>query len=120
MLITKASCEPRHEPGPGKNPSPFAAEMLTCPSELTYNYGSENDPSVKYHDGNSDPRGFGHICVSVDDLEAACRRFDELGVEWKKRLTEGRMKNIAFIKTPVDGYWIELLQNESIKRSSDW
>ena len=32
-----------------------------------------------YHDGNSDPRGFGHICVSVPDIEAACQRFEDLG-----------------------------------------
>lgn len=40
---------------------------------------------------------FGHICVSVDDLDAACKRFEEKGVTWKKRLTDGRMKNVAFI-----------------------
>ena len=33
--------------------------------ELTYNYGTEKDPEFSYHSGNSDPRGFGHLCVSV-------------------------------------------------------
>ena len=28
-------------------------------------------------------------------------------VNWKKRLTDGRMKNIAFVLDP-DGYWIEV------------
>lgn len=28
-------------------------------------------------------------------------------VSWKKRLTDGRMKNIAFVLDP-DGYWIEV------------
>lgn len=39
----------------------------------------------------------GHTCVTVDDLDAACKRFDDMGVQWKKRLTDGRMKNVAFI-----------------------
>ena len=43
--------------------------------ELTWNYGTEKDPNFKYHDGNSEPQGFGHICISVDNLEAACKRF---------------------------------------------
>lgn len=68
--------------------------------ELTYNYGTEKT-DMKYHDGNSEPQGFGHICVSVDDLEAACKRFDDKGVSWKKRLTDGRMKEIAFVLDPV-------------------
>jgi hypothetical protein len=39
----------------------------------------------------------GHTCVSVDDLDAACKRFEDMNVSWKKRLTDGRMKNVAFI-----------------------
>ncbi|KAI1472873.1 lactoylglutathione lyase [Daldinia caldariorum] len=79
--------------------------------ELTWNYGTEKDENFKYHDGNSEPQGFGHICVSVDHLEAACSRFEDLKVSWKKRLTEGRMKNVAFLLDP-DGYWVEIVQNE--------
>lgn len=30
--------------------------------ELTWNYGTEKDADFKYHDGNSQPQGFGHIC----------------------------------------------------------
>lgn len=55
--------------------------------------------------------------VSVDNLEAACARFDERGVTWKKRLTDGKMQNIAFILDP-DGYWVEIVQNEALKKSS--
>ena len=87
--------------------------------ELTWNYGTEKDSDFKYHDGNSDPQGFGHIAISVDDLDAACKRFEEKSVSWKKRLTEGRMKNVAFITDP-DGYAIECIQNEKLKRSSNW
>lgn len=65
--------------------------------ELTWNYDTEKDPNFKYHDGNAQPQGFGHICISVDDLDAACARFEEKKVNWKKRLTDGRMKNIAFV-----------------------
>ncbi|KAL5394954.1 hypothetical protein PMIN02_004513 [Paraphaeosphaeria minitans] len=87
--------------------------------ELTWNYGTEKDANFKYHNGNDEPQGFGHICVSVDDLDAACARFEEKGVNWKKRLTEGRMKNIAFVLDP-DGYWIEVVQNEKLKQRSNW
>ncbi len=53
----------------------------------------ENDTSFKYESGNDEPhRGFGHICVSVDNLEAACKRFDEMGVKFKKRPEEGKMR----------------------------
>ncbi|HEY0504084.1 MAG TPA: lactoylglutathione lyase [Lysobacter sp.] len=77
--------------------------------ELTHNHGTESDADFAYHDGNREPRGFGHICVSVPDVEAACARFEQLGVAFQKRLTDGRMKDIAFIKDP-DGYWVEILQ----------
>ncbi|KAF7547699.1 hypothetical protein G7Z17_g7547 [Cylindrodendrum hubeiense] len=79
--------------------------------ELTFNYDKVDDESFHYHDGNSQPQGFGHICISVDDLDAACQRFEDLEVSWKKRLTDGRMKNVAFLLDP-DGYWIEIVQNE--------
>jgi lactoylglutathione lyase len=77
----------------GVNPNADKEGLL----ELTWNYGTEKQEGKVYHDGNSDPQGFGHICVSVDDLEAACQRFEEKGVSWKKRLTDGRMKNVAFV-----------------------
>jgi lactoylglutathione lyase len=77
--------------------------------ELTHNHGTEADPAFAYHDGNQEPRGFGHICVSVPDIVAACARFDDLGVTFQKRLGQGGMKSIAFIKDP-DGYWVEIIQ----------
>jgi lactoylglutathione lyase len=36
----------------------------------------------------------------VDDIEKACERFEKLNVPFKKRLTDGKMKNIAFILDP--------------------
>jgi len=99
----------------GVNPTAEREGIL----ELTWNYGTEKDPNFKYHNGNDEPQGFGHICISVDDIDAACKRFEEKGVDWKKRLTDGRMKNIAFVLDP-DGYWIEVIQNEKMKRTSNW
>ena len=77
--------------------------------ELTHNHGTEEALETPYHNGNQEPRGFGHICFSVPDLDAAVAWFDDNNVTFKKRPEEGSMKNIAFIKD-VDGYWIEIVQ----------
>lgn len=77
--------------------------------ELTHNYGTEKQDGRIYHDGNAEPQGFGHICFSVPDLQAAVEWFDKNNVEFKKRPDEGKMKNVVFIKD-VDGYWIEVVQ----------
>lgn len=65
-----------------------AYRVLTPPPPL------ESDASFKgYVSGNEEPgRGFGHIAITVDNLEAACKRFDELGVRFKKRPEDGRMR----------------------------
>lgn len=76
--------------------------------ELTYNWGSETDDSVTYHNGNSDPRGFGHIGIAVPDVDAACKLFEEQEVKFVKKPNEGKMSGLAFIQDP-DGYWIEIL-----------
>lgn len=82
--------------------------------ELTHNWGSENLEKTPYVNGNTEPRGFGHICVSVPDIKKACDRFEKLGVNFQKKLGEGGMKDIAFIKDP-DEYWIEIVQSSLMK-----
>ncbi|RVX67344.1 hypothetical protein B0A52_09125 [Exophiala mesophila] len=99
----------------GVNPLALKEGLL----ELTWNHGTEKEEGKVYHNGNDQPQGFGHICVSVDDLDKACAFLEEKKVNWKKRLTDGRMKNVAFVLDP-DDYWIEVIQNEKLKKTTDW
>lgn len=79
--------------------------------ELTHNHGTETDENFQgYASGNTEPgRGFGHIAITVPNIQEACERFERLNVPFKKRLTDGKMKEIAFILDP-DGYWVEIIQ----------
>jgi lactoylglutathione lyase len=97
--------------------------------ELCWNWGTEKDPNFEgYVNGNEEPKGFGHIAVAVDDVQAASDRFEGLDVKFKKRPSEGSMKNIAFILDPdgttavlraglMTGYWIELVANRETKET---
>ncbi|KIK50036.1 hypothetical protein GYMLUDRAFT_51415 [Collybiopsis luxurians FD-317 M1] len=92
-----------------KNKDRFTREGVL---ELTHNHGTESDPSFAgYASGNSEPgKGFGHIAITVDNVETACARFESLNVPFKKRPQDGKMRHIAFILDP-DGYWIEIVPN---------
>lgn len=39
--------------------------------ELTHNYGSEEKEGKVYHNGNKQPQGFGHTCISVDNIQVS-------------------------------------------------
>lgn len=81
--------------------------------ELTHNHGTQEQADFSYHNGNQDPKGFGHICFSVPNLDDAIAWFDDNDVTYQKRPEDGSMKNIAFIKDP-DGYWIEIVQADKM------
>src|SRR5690554_5338462 len=91
-LYFLAYLPPGDEPQPA-DPRARAAHVFRQKAtlELTHNWGTESDPDFAgYHDGNSEPRGFGHIGIAVPDVEAACARFADLGVSFVKRPDEGR------------------------------
>lgn len=83
--------------------------------ELTHNWGTEDDADFRYHDGNAEPQGFGHIGFDVPDVYATCERLERLGVEFVKKPDGGKMRGIAFVKDP-DGYWIELFTSANLGR----
>ncbi|XP_068609711.1 lactoylglutathione lyase-like [Brachionichthys hirsutus] len=76
--------------------------------ELTHNWGSELDTNLSYHHGNKQPLGFGHIGISVPDVDAACKYLEDKNVTFIKKPDSGKMRDLAFIQDP-DGYWIEIL-----------
>jgi lactoylglutathione lyase len=82
--------------------------------ELTYNYGSEED-DTKYHTGNQEKDGFGHVAFNTDDVYAACEKLEAAGVTFKKKPDEGRMKGLAFAYDP-DGYWVEIVRRSESGR----
>lgn len=109
-----------HRPVDGEQPPEDAGERTAWTFaqrgilELTHNWGTESDPGFKYHDGNAQPQGFGHICFSVPNLDTAVAWFDENGLSYVKRPEQGKMKDVAFIKDP-DGYWIEIVEPARLK-----
>ena len=85
--------------------------------ELTHNYGTENDPEYKVSTGNAEPyKGFGHTCISVDHIQAACQRIEDAGYKFQKKLTDGRMRSIAFVLDP-DGYWVEVIGQNPVDKT---
>ena len=55
--------------------------------ELTHNYGTEDDAEYEINDGNKEPfRGFGHVCISVDNIQAACKRIEDAGYKFQKKV----------------------------------
>ena len=86
---------------------------------LTHSHGTETDPNFSVASGNKDPhKGFGHICLSVDHIQAACKRISDAGYTFQKRLEDGQMKSIAFALDP-DGYWVELIGQHPVEETED-
>lgn len=78
--------------------------------QLLHKHGSESDDRFKISNGNSDPgKGFGHVCISVDNIQAACQRIEDAGYRFKKKLSDGRMRDIAFALDP-DDYWVYMIR----------
>jgi lactoylglutathione lyase len=100
-------------PGQALSPDPGQRMVQTFSRqgvlELTHNWGTEQQAEQSYHNGNSQPQGFGHICVSVPQLDDAVQWFDENKIPFVKRPDQGKMKDVAFIQDP-DGYWIEIIE----------
>jgi len=72
--------------------------------ELTYNHGR----SEPYEIGT----GYGHIAISVDDLDATLERLAGDGIEPEKppyRVREGGSR-LCFVRDP-DGYRIEIIEH---------
>lgn len=79
--------------------------------ELCHNHGVEKDEAYTLNNGNGEEfKGFGHICVSVDNIEASQAELLAKGVKFHKKLSDGRQSNIAFALDP-NGYWIELIEH---------
>ncbi len=76
--------------------------------ELTWNWDPED-----YSGG----RNFGHLAYAVDDIYAACRRLQALGVTIRRPPRDGHM---AFVRSP-DGISIELLQKgDALAPAEPW
>eukprot|EP00294_Goniomonas_avonlea_P016195 CAMPEP_0114556202 /NCGR_PEP_ID=MMETSP0114-20121206/9167_1 /TAXON_ID=31324 /ORGANISM="Goniomonas sp, Strain m" /LENGTH=332 /DNA_ID=CAMNT_0001741399 /DNA_START=10 /DNA_END=1008 /DNA_ORIENTATION=+ len=96
--------DPKSEEG-----SLFAKGLFNPVLELTYNHGTELDDNFHYHNGNTDPRGFGHIGFLVDDVYATCADIEAAGFGMQKKPDDGNMKGLAFALDP-DNYWVEIIK----------
>ena len=83
----------------------YDGTLLQLDQDLTTN---SSDNGVVYHNGNSEPTGFGHLAFMVDDVFEVSETLEEDGAMFQKKPNDGRMKGLAFIKDP-DMYWIELV-----------
>ena len=86
---------------------------------LVYLSNSESDFEVELtlNKGRTEPYdlgdGYGHLAVSVDDLEAEHQRFGEAGFEPRRLVTlekDGEPVGKFFFVADPDGYQIEVLQ----------
>jgi lactoylglutathione lyase len=98
-------------PPPSSSPRTHTHHKYAAVLKLTHNHGTEPDADFSYASGNADPgRGFGHIAITVDDVEAAYARFEARDVPLKKRPNKESMKGLALILDP-SGYWVVVVSN---------
>ena len=85
--------------------------LRTPTVELTHNHGTEADAGFAgYHNGNSEPKGFGHLGFVVGHLAAAVEGLRGEGVRVVRESSPFRDAGvIAFVADP-DGYLVELIQ----------
>ena len=79
--------------------------------KLTWNWQSGEAGEVeKYVNGNTEPKGFGHLGMIVDDCPATVEKLKAQGVNVVR---EGKpfadVGNIGFVADP-DGYWMEVIE----------
>ena len=73
--------------------------------ELTYNFGVDS-----YELGT----GYGHVAITVDDMDAALERLAAQGIEPERPKYQVREGGsfIAFVRDP-DGYRVELIERST-------
>lgn len=87
--------------------------------ELTHNWGTEDDESFSYHNGNSTEngaiQGFGHTCISCDDPVKFCNELTEAygdELDWSVEIGKANISpDLAFIRDP-DGYSVEIISTK--------
>lgn len=85
--------------------------------ELCHNHGVEHQHDYQLNNGNGEKfRGFGHICITVDNIQECEQKLLADGVKFQKKLSDGRQSNIAFCLDP-NGYWIELVEHGEGKQA---
>lgn len=79
--------------------------------ELTHNYGTEHDARYRPSNGNEPPHlGFSHTCISVDNVDAACRRLKLAGHQFRSAPDAPAGLSNPVILFDPDRYWIQLVQ----------
>lgn len=76
--------------------------------ELTHNHGTEETSGRTYHDGNTDPKGFGHVSFTVPDVDAAKAALTAASVPLVASTHEATLDGVVTVEDP-DGYHVQIL-----------